>query len=177
MRIEGDEVAPAVRDRLSVHQIGVADLLDALRWLDAYPRRLVLLGLVPASLGLELARSPAVEAGIPRLIEQIVAEAGEMGYAMRPRSSPAAAPGRAARALGLWDGDEGLSGPGSLPVSEMREQGEKGRVEQEGRQPDGGGCRQPEARNEPDAPRAEARRGARRVRPGEESTQNEADQQ
>jgi len=29
VRIEGDEVAPAVRERLSPHQVGVADLLEA----------------------------------------------------------------------------------------------------------------------------------------------------
>ncbi|MGZ8255244.1 MAG: hydrogenase maturation protease, partial [Burkholderiaceae bacterium] len=33
VRLDGDEVAPAVATRLSPHQIGVADLLDGARWL------------------------------------------------------------------------------------------------------------------------------------------------
>jgi hydrogenase maturation protease len=32
VRLEGDEVAPAVAGRLSVHQVGVADLLEGARW-------------------------------------------------------------------------------------------------------------------------------------------------
>ena len=48
VRLDGEEVAPAVATRLSPHQIGVADLLDGARWLDRYPRaRSMLLGLVP----------------------------------------------------------------------------------------------------------------------------------
>lgn len=86
VRLEGDEVAPAVRDRLSVHQVGVADLLDALRWVDAYPRRLILLGLIPETLELRLSRSSSVEAEIPRLVEGIVKEAFRMGYVLNARN-------------------------------------------------------------------------------------------
>ena len=60
VRLEGEAVAPAVRTRLSVHQIGVADLLEGLRLVGAYPRSLVLLGLVPQSLELAVEPSPAV---------------------------------------------------------------------------------------------------------------------
>jgi hydrogenase maturation protease len=85
VRLEGDEVAPAVRSRLSVHQIGVADLLDTLRLLEAYPRRLVLLGLVPGTLELGHRRSSAVERQIPFLVGRIAEEAKAMGYPLRLR--------------------------------------------------------------------------------------------
>jgi hydrogenase maturation protease len=105
VRLEGDDVGPAVRDRLSVHQIGVADLLEGLRLLDAYPRSLVLLGLVPETLALGLGRSPVVERQVPRLVEEIVDEAQRMGYEFRPRGGDAAARASggdpAAGALGL----------------------------------------------------------------------------
>ena len=81
VRLIGDEVAPAVLHRLSVHQVGVADLLDGARLRGRYPRRLVLLGLVPLTLGLGVGRSMQVEAGLPGLLQRIVDEAGEMGYA------------------------------------------------------------------------------------------------
>lgn len=105
VRLEGDAVAAAARERLSVHQIGVADLLDALRWTGELPRRLVLVGLVPRTLELGLGRSPEVEAGIDRLVEAVAEEARRMGYALRRRRAdeavPAGAGDAAARALGL----------------------------------------------------------------------------
>lgn len=85
VRLEGDEVAPAARERLSVHQIGVADLLDGLRLLDAVPRRLLLLGLVPRTLELGLERSPEVQAQLPSLVREVIAEAKRLGYELRPR--------------------------------------------------------------------------------------------
>src|SRR4249919_876604 len=39
VRLDGDDVAPAVATRLSPHQVGVADLLDGARWRDRYPGR------------------------------------------------------------------------------------------------------------------------------------------
>jgi hydrogenase maturation protease len=87
VRLEGDEVAPAVAGRLSVHQVGVADLLEGARWRERYPSRVILLGLVPESLDLGLARTPAVEAALPELVERVVVEARELGHVFVPRSS------------------------------------------------------------------------------------------
>ncbi len=87
VRLAGDEVAPAVRERLSVHQIGLADLLDGMRWLGLRPRHLVLLGLVPASLELGLGCSPAVAAALPRLVEEVAQEATRLGHPLPPRQS------------------------------------------------------------------------------------------
>ena len=105
LRLDGEAVAAAARERLSVHQIGVADLLDALRLMDAFPRRLVLLGLVPATLELGLGRSPAVAAALDGLVEAIAEEARRMGFPLRRRRDdeevPAGAGDAAARALGL----------------------------------------------------------------------------
>ncbi len=51
IRLQGDDVLPAVRQHLSVHQIGVADLLDAARLTGGYPSELVLLLLPAAAFG------------------------------------------------------------------------------------------------------------------------------
>ena len=105
VRLEGDDVAPAVRNRLSVHQIGVADLLDGARWRGRYPARLTLLGLVPETLELGLERSAVVDAGLPALIERIVSEARALGYEFRPKASDDTGLSRSAgdvpRAFGL----------------------------------------------------------------------------
>ena len=104
VRIDGEDVAPAVATRLSVHQIGVADLLDGARWLDSYPRRLTLLGLVPATMELGLELSPSLQRGVEGLLEATVAEAASMGYVLRRRTSAIVAAGAsdAGDIVDLW---------------------------------------------------------------------------
>jgi len=85
VRLVGDDVAPAVRNSLSVHQIGVADLIDALRLIDVYPRNLILLGLVPETLDLWIEMSKPVEIMMPFLLDRIVEEARYLGYEFEPR--------------------------------------------------------------------------------------------
>ncbi len=92
VRLDGDEVAPAVAARLSVHQIGVADLLEGARWLGHLPRRLVLLGAVPQTIEVGLGLTPSVEAAVPALITRILEEARALGYAFRPRTGDAEEP-------------------------------------------------------------------------------------
>ena len=86
VRIDGDEVAPAVRERLSPHQVGVADLFDAARLIDSFPASVTLLGLVPQMMDLSIERSDPVDAGLDGLVEAIVREARGLGYELSPRS-------------------------------------------------------------------------------------------
>lgn len=86
VRLDGDEVAPAVATRLSVHQVGVSDLLEAARWCDRLPPRLVLLGLVPESMDLGVGLSPRLRASIGDLTERIVEEAGAQGFVFQRKS-------------------------------------------------------------------------------------------
>ncbi len=86
VRIEGEDVAPAVRERLSPHQIGVADLVDGARLLGCCPPTMVLVGLVPESLALGVELSPAVARGMTGLVKRVAAEARALGYEFRPRS-------------------------------------------------------------------------------------------
>jgi hydrogenase maturation protease len=69
-----------VYERLSPHQIGVADLLAGASLLDRYPDRVVVIGVVPESIELGVERTPAVEASIPELVERVVEELTVMGY-------------------------------------------------------------------------------------------------
>ena len=107
VRLTGDEVAPAVASRLSVHQIGVADLLDGLRWTDSGPGEIVLLGLVPETLELGLGRTAEVDRALPRLVEAVVEETARMGFTFEPRADDESIPagdhdaGFAPSALGL----------------------------------------------------------------------------
>jgi hydrogenase maturation protease len=107
VRLDGDEVAPAVAARLSVHQIGVADLLDGASWRERFPKSLVLLGLVPESVELRFGLSAAVKPQLPKLVDQVVAEARNLGFDLRPRPQNEANAdffGGSARALELSGG-------------------------------------------------------------------------
>ena len=82
IRLDGTDVCDAVRDRLSPHQVGVADLLDAARLIERYPRTVALLGLVPESIDLAVSRSSAVNAGLDELVAAVVREVQSLGYTM-----------------------------------------------------------------------------------------------
>ncbi len=82
VRLDGSDVIDAVRERLSPHQVGVADLLDAARLIDSYPTEVTLLGLVPETIDLAVARSSAVDGGLDELVSAIVLEVQSFGYKM-----------------------------------------------------------------------------------------------
>jgi hydrogenase maturation protease len=84
VRLDGDDVAPAVQGRLSVHQVGVADLLDGARWLNRYPDHVVLLGLVPETYALGVGCSRVVEDALPQLVGRVVDEARRFGFELVP---------------------------------------------------------------------------------------------
>ena len=82
IRLDGGNVNDAVRDRLSPHQIGVADLLDAARLIDCYPVTVTLLGLVPDVIDLSVARSSVVNDRLHELVAAIVREVQDLGYSL-----------------------------------------------------------------------------------------------
>lgn len=90
VRLDGDDVGPAVATRLSPHQIGVADLLDGARWLDRYPARVILLGLVPESIELAVGLTPSVARALPGLVTRVVEEAAALGFPFRVKARDAA---------------------------------------------------------------------------------------
>jgi hydrogenase maturation protease len=105
VRLEGRDVSLAARERLSVHQIGVADLLGGALLVGRLPERLVLLGIVPESVELRYGRSPSVEAGLPALVDRVVSEAEAWGYRFVPKEEHETHSSGRARALAL---DAGL---------------------------------------------------------------------
>jgi hydrogenase maturation protease len=84
VRLGGDEALLAVGQRLSPHQVGVADLLAAARLLDRCPDPLVLVGVVPSTLDAGLGCSPAVCAAIPGLVGMVADECRALGHELAP---------------------------------------------------------------------------------------------
>jgi hydrogenase maturation protease len=88
VRLDGADVLDAVRDRLSPHQVGVADLLNAARLIERYPSSVILLGLTPGDIGLAVVRSPAVSEGLEGLAAAVVREVRGLGYDMLRGAEP-----------------------------------------------------------------------------------------
>ena len=101
VRLTGDDVGPAVHDRLSPHQIGVADLLSGVTLCDRYPAEVVIVGVVPQTTELMLGCSGPVAAAIDGLVDAAVDELRRLGAAPRPRDQALASHDDGARALGL----------------------------------------------------------------------------
>jgi hydrogenase maturation protease len=101
VRIAGDDVAPAVYERLSPHQVGVADLLASAALCDRYPGEVVIAGIVPATTALQLGCTPAVAAQIDALVESVIRELRRWGIEPVRRDTPVQAHDDGLRALGL----------------------------------------------------------------------------
>jgi hydrogenase maturation protease len=86
VRLEGDEVGPAVAVRLSVHQVGVSDLIEAARWRGKVPPTLVLLGIVPETTELGVGLSAPVRAAVGALMRLVCEEARRLGYPLEPKA-------------------------------------------------------------------------------------------
>jgi hydrogenase maturation protease len=100
VRLSGDEVAPAVYERLSPHQIGVADLIAGAALVDRYPTEVVIIGVVPEMTDLQLGCTPVVTRSLDQLLGNVLAEIAARGYeATRREGSFEQHEG--ARALGL----------------------------------------------------------------------------
>ncbi|HSN26492.1 MAG TPA: hydrogenase maturation protease [Kofleriaceae bacterium] len=100
VRIAGQEVAKAAYERLSVHQIGVADLLAGVALCDEMPEEVVIVGVVPVMTDLQLGCTPEVASSLPALADAVTAELRRMGVETRRRVDPHHADD-GARALGL----------------------------------------------------------------------------
>ena len=73
VRLEGEELR-GMPGSGSVHQLGVADLLAALRITGQEPDEVVVLGIQPASTDLGASLSPSVVAALDQIIEAAVAQ-------------------------------------------------------------------------------------------------------
>lgn len=71
VRLEGADLT-GTKGGPTVHRLGIADLMTALALMGKTPAKVVLLGIQPASLGLGVGLTPAVEASIGGLVAACV---------------------------------------------------------------------------------------------------------
>ncbi|MDH3997928.1 MAG: HyaD/HybD family hydrogenase maturation endopeptidase [Desulfuromonadales bacterium] len=73
-RIEGEEVPRAFASKLSVHQMGLQDLLAVAQLQGHVPKNLVVLGVQPECIEMSTELTPTVEATIEPVVEKVLEE-------------------------------------------------------------------------------------------------------
>jgi len=87
VRLTGDEVPAFFKGKLSPHQVGLSDLLAALRLQDAEPESITVIGCVPAGMKITLDLTPEVAAKVPELVDMVLAELRALGVQPVPRET------------------------------------------------------------------------------------------
>lgn len=83
--IRDDEIRAVLSEKLSVHHLGVTDVLAMTKLLDYPPSEIVLIGIVPERMELDLALSPTLCAALPDVIEQAGAILRDWGVRLLAR--------------------------------------------------------------------------------------------
>lgn len=82
--LHDDEIPAMFTRKVSPHQIGLADVLMALRLTGEFPARLTLVGVVPQTLEPGIALSPVVQQALEPALQQIVAALKQEGVKVIP---------------------------------------------------------------------------------------------
>ena len=82
-RLEGEAVPRAFANKLSVHQMGLQDLLAVAELLGHLPRRLVVIGAQSAEIEMEMKLSPQVEASFEEVLSIVVTELTAWGQPLQ----------------------------------------------------------------------------------------------
>jgi hydrogenase maturation protease len=85
VRMEGDEVPAFFKTKISPHQVGLCDVLAALRFSGGAPDHVVLIGVQPVSLEMAMELSPQVAAVMDQVLDLVIAELAAIGVPARVR--------------------------------------------------------------------------------------------
>lgn len=87
MTLRDDEVPVLFTNKISPHQLGLADVLSALRFTDEFPRKLTLIGIIPASLEPHIGLTPVVAASLEPALMRVIAELRDSGVTLVERAA------------------------------------------------------------------------------------------
>ncbi|TVR98482.1 MAG: hydrogenase maturation protease [Rhodospirillales bacterium] len=92
VRLRGEAVPALFRTRISPHQLGLSEVLAALRLIDSEPAHLSLIGIVPEDLSTSLELSPRLAAVVPTLAALVAEELNAFGIPVVPVARSGGAP-------------------------------------------------------------------------------------
>lgn len=70
--LRDEEVPTLFTKKISPHQLGLADVLSALRLTDEFPKHLTLVGIIPESLEPQIGLTPKIEQAIDLALEKVI---------------------------------------------------------------------------------------------------------
>lgn len=85
MILRDEEVPTLFTNKISPHQLGLADVLSALRFTGEFPRKLTLVGVIPESLEPHIGMTATVEATIEPALQEVIAALRESGVEAIPK--------------------------------------------------------------------------------------------
>ena len=86
-RLADDQINAWFNTKISPHQVGLSDVLAACSFHGMSPKRVVLLGVQPASFETAMELTPAVAAVLPDLVARLAAEVAAMGVALARKAA------------------------------------------------------------------------------------------
>ena len=72
--LENEDISSAFQTKLSVHHIGLPDLLLAAKWMDIKPSKICLIGIQPERMDMGLEMTEPVRGKIGELVNRIIGE-------------------------------------------------------------------------------------------------------
>lgn len=86
--LRDEEVPVLFNNKISPHQLGLSDVLSALRFTGEFPDRITLVGVIPHSLEPNIGLTPTVEASLEPALQAVLAALQESGItpALRERA-------------------------------------------------------------------------------------------
>ncbi|MEI6824857.1 MAG: HyaD/HybD family hydrogenase maturation endopeptidase [Desulfuromonadales bacterium] len=84
MRLYGQELPIALETKLSPHQMGLKDLLAVSELMGHSPQEMVLIGVQPGSIEMEIGLTPEVEAQVDTLVTNVLTELKNWGVSALP---------------------------------------------------------------------------------------------
>jgi len=94
--LRNDAILAALSKKLSMHHLGISDVLALTKLLDYRPREIILLGVVPENLELGTELSLPVSQQLPDILNSLQMILSDWHIAMGPRASAIQAPAGAA---------------------------------------------------------------------------------
>ncbi len=86
-RLEDGQIDSWFKTKISPHQVGLSDVLAACNFHGMSPKRVVLLGVQPASFETSMDLTPAVAAVLPDLLGRMITEVEAMGVTLARKAA------------------------------------------------------------------------------------------
>lgn len=84
VRLSGQELPIALQTKVSPHQMGLKDLLAVSELMGHSPKEMVLIGVQPGSIEMEVGLTPEVEAQLETLVSNVLDELADWGIVAVP---------------------------------------------------------------------------------------------